>query len=503
MPSAATRQRKPLAAVSPGDRRGRGILLLPSLLPLLCGVPLQGDEALQRNAVETMVKAASYFRGQVATNGGYLWLYESDLSRREGEGIASPTTIWVQPPGTPAVGMAFLRAWEATGDTLFLDGAVESARALAWGQLASGGWDYRIDFDPEASGQWHYRRDVEQGDRATGDRRNRSTLDDDNTQSALRLLMQVDRQLDFTDAQVHRAVLYGLESLLEAQYPNGAWPQRYDKAFDPGRFPIRRARYPESWPREYPKERYLAYYTFNDNTVPDVIATMIEAHGIYGDDRWRLAAERGGDFIILAQMPDPQPAWAQQYNLDMEPAWARRFEPPAITGGESFGVMRILLELYLAYGEPRFLEPVPRALAWARASRLPGGLMARFYELKTNRPLYFTQAYALTYSDADLPTHYAFKVGNRTDRIESLYRRIVEEGRHAILAERARVRPVARERIEAIVGALDEEGRWVEEGRLRNPEGRHAPIAAQVISCRTFNRNLDLLSRYVVSQSQP
>ena len=477
--------------------------LFASLVLLLSGSALQADEALRRAAAETMVKAARYFRGHVAADGGYLWLYKSDLTRREGEGIASPTTIWVQPPGTPSVGMAFLRAYEATGDTLFLDGAVEAARALAWGQLASGGWDYRIDFDPAASGKWHYRRDVEEGDATTGERRNRSTLDDDNTQSALRLLMRVDKHLGSADADLHRAVLYGLESLLEAQYPNGAWPQRYSGRPDPGEFPVRKARYPESWSREHPKERYLAYYTFNDNTIPDVIATMIEAHDIYGGDRWRRAAERGGDFILLAQMPDPQPAWAQQYNLDMEPAWARRFEPPAITGGESFGVMRILLELYLAFGEPRFLEPVPRALAWARASRLPDGRMARFYELKTNRPLYFTREYALTYSDADPPTHYAFKVGNRTDRIESLYLRILEEGREAILAERARVRPVSEERVRAIVDALDEEGRWLEEGRLRNPEDRNAPIAAEVISCRTFNRNLTLLSQFLVSRNQP
>ena len=473
------------------------------LLLLLAGAPLHGDEALRRAAVETMVKAARCFRGQVATNGGYLWLYKSDLTRREGEGIASPTTIWVQPPGTPSVGMAFLRAWEATGDTLFLDGAVEAARALAWGQLASGGWDYRIDFDPEASGKWHYRRDVEEGDRTTGQRRNRTTLDDDNTQSALRLLMRVDQHLGFADAELHRAVLYGLQSLLEAQYPNGAWPQRYSGRPDPGRFPVRKARYPESWSRDYPGGRYGAYYTFNDNTIADVISTMIEASEIYGDERWRRAAEGGGDFIILAQMPDPQPAWAQQYNLAMEPAWARRFEPPAITGGESFGVMRILLELFLAYGEPRFLEPIPRALAWARAAELADGRMARFYELRTDRPLYFTREYALTYSDADLPAHYAFKVGNRADRIEELYQRILAEGREAILAERARVSPVARERVRAVVDALDGEGRWLEEGRLRNPEDRHAPIAAEVISCRTFNRNLALLSQYVISLSQP
>ena len=271
-----------------------------------CSTPLYSDEVLHRVAVETMVKATRYFRGQVATNGGYLWLYKSDFTRREGEGIASPTTIWVQPPGTPSVGMAFLQAYEATGDTLFLNGAVAAAQALVWGQLASGGWDYRIDFDREESKNWHYRRDVEQGDQTTGQRRNRTTLDDDNTQSALRLLMRVDQHLDFADADIHRAVFYGLAALLKAQYPNGAWPQRYSKWADPSQFPVEKARYPASWSRQYPQERYLAYYTFNDNALADVIATMIEAHRIYGDERFRRAAETGRRLHYLG--PDARSA---------------------------------------------------------------------------------------------------------------------------------------------------------------------------------------------------
>ena len=378
-------------------------LILLILLILLTSAPLRADEVQRQTAVNAMVKATRYFRTHVATNGGYLWRYKTDFSLREGEGTASATTIWVQPPGTPSVGMALLAAYEATRDTLFLNGAVDAAHALAWGQLASGGWDYRIEFDAGQSNRWHYRRDLERGDVQTDDRRNRTTLDDNTTQSALQLLMRVDKTLGFEDAKIHRVVQFGLDALLKAQYPNGAWPQRFEAFPDPEKFPIKKARYPKTWPRTHPDTRYVDYYTFNDNAIADVIETMIEAHAIYGDARYLDAAIRGGDFMLLAQMPAPQPAWAQQYNLDMEPTWARRFEPPAITGGESFGVMQTLLDLYIQTGEQRFLDPIPPALDWAKRSRLADGRIARFYELQTNRPLYFTRDYALTYSDADLP----------------------------------------------------------------------------------------------------
>ncbi len=101
--------------------------------------------------------------------------------------------------------------------------------------------------------------------------------------------------------------------------------------------------------------------------------------------------------------------------LHMQPAWARKFEPPSVTGGESQGVMRILLRLYAETGDKKYLEPIPRALDYLRRSRLSDGRLARFYELKTNKPLYFTKQYELTYSDADMPTHYGFQ-GRRQHR---------------------------------------------------------------------------------------
>ena len=165
---------------------------------------------------------------------------------------------------------------------------------------------------------------------------------------------------------------------------------------------------------------------------------MLEAARIYNEPRYLASAEKGGEFILLAQMPEPQPGWAQQYDRDMHPAWARQFEPPSITGGESQSVMRALLLLYRETGNRKYLEPMPRALAYYKRSMLPDvgnpsearrracpastPCVARFYELKTNRPLYITKGtrvtavgqgvtnvdgYELSYSDASVITHYA------------------------------------------------------------------------------------------------
>ena len=475
------------------------------VVALLTNAVSWADTSTRDQALAAMATATAFFRGEVATQGGYLWKYRHDMGMREGEEVAAGSVIWVQPPGTPAVGMALLDAWSATADSIYLQGAVEAARALVWGQLASGGWDYRIDFDPLGSKRWHYRRDIEAGDTETGDRRNQTTFDDNTSQSALRLLMRVDAVLNQAHSEIHRAVSYALEAFMQAQYPNGAWPQRYISFPVAEQYPVLAARYPMNWPREYPHSDYRDYYTFNDNAIADVIDVMLEAFRTYDDPRFRDAAMAAGDFMLLAQMPEPQPTWAQQYNRSMEPAWARRFEPASVTGGESFGVMSALIGLYIETGEARFLTPIEPALDWARRSLLPDGRLARFYELHTNRPLYFVRdTYELTYSDADMPTHYAFKVAGaaRIESVENRLHRIREEGRQVLLAaRRQRFRgPLAatdESQVRAIVAALDERGRWVEQGEMKAPERGQPPIPTQVISCRTFNRNLRVLSRYV------
>ncbi|MDP6442907.1 MAG: pectate lyase [Pirellulaceae bacterium] len=448
-------------------------------------------------ARDALSKAVGFFRREVSVSGGCLWQYSADLSLREGEGVAGPQMVWVQPPGTPSLGDAYLDAYRWTRDEQYLAAARETGGALVNGQLPGGGWDYRIEFDRQRRSAYAYRVDGGKG------KRNVVTLDDNTTQAALRFLMRLDETLQFKDREIHGCVTYALDGLLAAQYPNGAWPQRFSGPPDPRRFPVRKASYPDSWPRKYPKLDYREYYTFNDNTIADVIDVMFEASEIYGEERFSQAAERAGDFILLAQLPAPQPAWAQQYDRQMHPAWARRFEPASVTGGESQGVMQALLDLYVRTGKRKYLDAVSPALEYLKRSRLDDGRLARFYELKTNRPLYFTKQYELVYHAKDLPTHYGFIVGSKLDRIE---RRLVELQESKYLPPPTR-RPdtwrreklsksLARAAAKAI-GELDSRGAWVEAGRLKyHPPEKNTTA---IINVRTYYSNMATVARYIAA----
>ena len=475
-----------------------------SLVALWCAclpcTVLGGEVPLRQQAARTLREATDFFRSEVATEGGYLWRYSEDLATREGEGRASDSTVWVQPPGTPSVGMALLDAYHATGEAYYLQAARQAGNCLVRGQLRSGGWDYRIEFDPKRRQRYAYRVDPPAEE---GSRRNTSTLDDNTTQAALRLLMRLDKTLNFDDAKIHEAAQRGLSSLLEVQYPNGAWPQRFQQPPDATKFPVKKASYPESWPREFPGRGYSGDYTFNDNAMGDVIDVMFEAWRTYGRQEYRAAAERCGDFILLAQMPEPQPAWAQQYDAEMHPVWARKFEPASVTGGESQGVMRTLLHIYRETGNKKYLEPLPRAVAYFRRSLLPDGRLARFYELKTNRPLYFTTKYELTYNDDDMPTHYSFKSGNGMDSIERAHQQLLKlDPKQLQPPPRSPGKPASGqiEQVKAVISSLDGKGRWVEEGRLKY----HGPDdpTRRVIDCRTFIRNVGILSAYLATSPE-
>ena len=421
------------------------------------------DEDLVKAANEGLARAVTYLTEEVAYGGGYLGSYLADLSDQWGEGHATRTQNWTQPPGNPSVGFAFLRAWEATGDQLYLDAAKQVADSLVYGQLECGGWSYIVDHAPEGAQRWFYRHNRDSDDESLKSGRNQATFDDNVTQHATRLLMAVDQALEEKDEPIHEAAMAALDFILAAQHETGGWPQRYPPS---GR-------------------GYGDFFTFNDNSIRDCVDVMMIAYRTYGDERYADAVRGCGDFIIAVQLPEPQAVWGQQYDSDLKPAWARRFEPPGPCGGESRGVLRIIIEITLFTGDEKYLEPIPKALDWYRRSELADGRWARFYEFKTNRPLYLTSdnrtTYWLTYDDSDCPDHYGFTGQSYPSRVEEAYDEIKEKGIEQYLKDREpqpmtdEDRIAAAEAMEANVAKVldeqDERGAWVTKGGSKEGGG--------------------------------
>jgi hypothetical protein len=439
----------------------------------------------REEALQAMKKAATFYCAKVASHGGYLYYYSLDLEQRWGEGKFTADTIFVQPPGTPTVGMAYLKAHEATGDRFYLDAARETAEALVAGQLQSGGWTQAIHFAKVSNRMGKYRK-------GNGGSWNSSSFDDGQTQAALQMLVRADQALGFKHAEIHEAALYGLDALLKAQFPNGAFPQVFSGPV--AAHPVVKARFPDyDWKTEGRVKEYWNYYTLNDGLAGDVAQILVEAHAVYKDARYRSALEKLGDFLILAQMPAPQPGWCQQYNYEMIPIWARKFEPPAITGWESQDVMETLIRIARATGNKKYLDPIPRALEYYRKLVLPDGRIPRYIEFGTNKPLYMDDRYQLTYDDAAAPSHYGWKQEQRFGAIEKAW----AEAKAG--TPPPKVAPPAEEDVRKIVRGLDGDGRWVTtyagEGLVGQPK---FAAGFSYLSSAVFSRNVETLSAYLL-----
>lgn len=465
-------------------------LLLPALICFTVTLPA-AVSPLREEAIAGMKRAAEFYRAKASAHGGYVYYTSLDLRQRWGEGAATPEQIFIQPPGTPAVGMAFLKAHAATSDKFYLDAAQAAAEALVFGQLQSGGWAQVIDFDPRGAKAGQYRHGKSRG-------RNYSTFDDGISQSALRFLMHCDKALGFKHTAIHEASEFARKAVLAAQHPNGAFPQVW---IGPApQYPAVKASFPDyDWRTENRMKNYWDFPTLNDDLCTYIAATLEDGWTIYQDTRCKAALAKLGDFLLLAQMPEPQPGWAQQYDFKTRPIWARKFEPPALAGRESQDAIETLLQVHRVTGDAKYLEPIPRALAWLKRSRLPDGRLARYYELRTNKPLYMTSDYQLTNSDADVPAHYGWK---NEARIEALAKALATAQSGSANAPQRKTPTEAA--VREILRDLDAQGRWVSayaEGMKLVGQPKFA-VGFQFLASEVFNRNLESLADFVSSPAK-
>ncbi|HEX9931821.1 MAG TPA: pectate lyase [Allosphingosinicella sp.] len=342
------------------------LLLLGAAQPALA----QSRAEIER----TMKRATRFMVEEVSTNGGYVWSYLPDMSRRWGEIEAYPSMIWVQPPGTATMGNLFLDAYHATGDDYYYQAAEQVGSALVWGQHPSGGWNYFIDFAGEASTRrwyetigrnaWRMEEFQHYGANAT--------FDDAGTSEAMQFLLRL--YVEKRDPRWRPAVERSIDFVLESQYPIGGWPQRYPHS--------------ESYPA------YARLITFNDDVAAENIRFLLMAYQALGETRVMDAIVRGMNVFLVTQLGPPQPGWALQYGLDLQPSGARSYEPNALVTHTTAANIRQLMNFYRLTGETKFLARIPEALDWLDSVRLPAGqergnrAFPTFIEIGTNRPIY-------------------------------------------------------------------------------------------------------------------
>ena len=230
------------------------------VLLLSCGLPSLAYEG--ESVLSAMKRATKYMMEVASYEGGFVWSYLPDYSRQWGELEARRTMVWLQPPGTPAVGHLMLNAYHATTDEYYYQCAKKIADVLMKGQLPCGGWNYVFDLEgEEALKQWYatigkqaWR--LEEFQHYYGN----ATFDDGGTMQAaeffLRMYLEEKTKTKDGNNRYEEPLNKAIRFVLDSQYDNGGWPQRYPLMYD---HPFR------------DMADYTSFITLNDDVIIDAI----------------------------------------------------------------------------------------------------------------------------------------------------------------------------------------------------------------------------------------
>ena len=294
-------------------------------------------------------------------------------------------------------------AWYASAE------AVRIADNVLAYQDKSGGWPKNIDMARllgEAEKDGIRKEQAERGATAQN-----ITIDNGATHTQMRYLARVYKRTGFE--RFKESFLRGVDYLLEAQYNNGGWPQYY---------PIR--------------EGYYEQITFNDGAMVGVLDMLRDIatgqpYFAFVDATRRAGIEaavtRGIESILRMQIRQDGKltAWCAQHDKNtLEPAWARAYEPPSLSGGETVGIVRFLMSIEVP--TPEIIAAIEGATAWLENVSIHGlrydgftnqegekdrrvvqdpdapRLWARFYELGSNRPIFLGRDSVVRYALAEI-----------------------------------------------------------------------------------------------------
>ena len=339
----------------------------------------QGEQKERAQVLAAMKRATTFMVEKVAYKGGYVWSYLPDRSRRWGEMEATPTMIWIQPPGTPSMGHLYLDAYHATGDDYYYRAAEQVASALMFAQHPSGGWNYIADFAGEASLKEWYNTigknawRLEEFQHYYGN----ATFDDAGTAESAKFFLRL--FVEKKDPKYRVPLDKAIKFVTDSQYPIGLWPQRFPKAEAVSLHGL---------------ADYTSYATFNDDVAGENMDFLLQCYQALGDARLLDPILRGMNAFIVTQLGPPQSGWGLQHTLDLQPAGARTYEPKALVTHTSATNVELLIKFYRLTGETKFLARIPQALEWLDKVTLPPGVAPAgrthptFVEVGTNEPLY-------------------------------------------------------------------------------------------------------------------
>lgn len=275
-------------------------------------------------------------------------------------------------------------------------------------QKANGGWPKNYDMQAVLTPE-------QQDSLLKAKKESHTTFDNGATYAQVGYLAKA--YLQIKKEAYKKAIEKGLDFIMDAQYGNGGWPQFY---------PIE-------------TNNYSRYITFNDDAyigilqvLKDIADEKPEYAFLEPKQRQKLikSYNKGIDCILKTQINDAgkPTAWCQQYNeITLEPAWARKFEPPSICNRESCEIVFLLMSINNPSDAVK--KAVQNAVAWFEASKImdtkvitinapemitpftvskhdkvvvksPGAapIWTRYYELKTHRPLFCNRDSKVVYS---------------------------------------------------------------------------------------------------------
>ncbi|MGP9801842.1 pectate lyase [Rheinheimera sp. NSM] len=330
------------------------------------------------------VWAANYWQGQQLSVQWQQYLAQSAQVLQQ-----DATALAAEQQGRPATAAIKHNQFGLTG----ISNANEAEAVLSF-QTPSGGWSKRTDM----------RIARQSGQQFGSEPTYVPTFDNDATSTQLHWLADFYPQAT-PQLQQHivQAIERGVALVLQAQYPNGGFPQSY---------PLRGG--------------YHDAITLNDHALYQLMQLLWQ---VANEPRFAMLADstktaaaaafyRAVDWLLANQVvvDGKRTVWgAQHHPLTGEPVTARKYEKASLVSSESAKILQLLLRYAPDY--PSVAQSLAEAANWLRDKQIsdkdrhrdsegrlslidsPGSVIwSRFYDIKTGQPVFFDRD-GQTYSD--------------------------------------------------------------------------------------------------------